>query len=51
MPDLLYLALVFFVLAIVAAVVGMQGVAGISLEAARWLVIAFIVLAIISLLL
>ncbi len=51
MPDLLYLAVVFFILAIVAAVVGMQAVAGISMEAAKWLVIAFIALAIISLLL
>jgi uncharacterized membrane protein YtjA (UPF0391 family) len=51
MADLIYLAVVFFVLAIVAWILGARGVAGISAEAAKWLVIAFIVLAIISLLL
>jgi len=42
------LAIVFIVLALVAAVVGARGVAGVSMAAARWLIIAFIVLAIIS---
>ncbi len=51
MPDLIYLAVVFFVLAIVAWILGARGVAGISMEVAKWLVIAFIVLAIIALLL
>lgn len=49
--DFLQLALVFFVLAIIAAVVGAQGVAGISMEIAKWLVIIFIVLAVIALIL
>ncbi len=51
MPDLLTLAIILFVLAIVAAVLGMWGVAGMSMEFAKWLVIAFIVLAILSFLL
>jgi len=51
MADLIYLAVVFFVLAIVAWILGARGVAGISMEVAKWLVIAFIVLAIIALIL
>lgn len=51
MPDLIYLAVVFFVLAIVAWILGARGVAGLSMEVAKWLVIAFIVLAIIALIL
>lgn len=47
----LELAIVFFVLAIIAAVVGASGVAGISMTIAKWFVIIFIVLAIISLVL
>ncbi|WP_323171087.1 DUF1328 family protein [Natrialba sp. PRR66] len=47
----LYWAIVFFVLAIVAAAVGARGVAGISMEIARIFVLVFIVLAIIALLL
>lgn len=49
--EFLYYALVFFVLAIVAAVVGMRGVAGISMEIARLFVLVFIVLAIVSIVL
>ena len=44
-------AIVFFVLAIIAAVVGAQGVAGISMEIAKWFVIIFIILAVITLVL
>lgn len=51
MVDLLWLAIVFFILAIVAAVLGAGRVAGMSMDIAKWLVIIFIVLAIISLLL
>ena len=46
--EFLELAVFFLVLAIVAAVLGARGVAGVSMAAARWLIIAFIVLAIIS---
>lgn len=49
--DFLQYAVVFFVLAIIAAVVGARGIAGVSMAIARWLVIIFIVLAIIALVL
>jgi uncharacterized membrane protein YtjA (UPF0391 family) len=49
--DFLYLAVLFFVLAIVAAVVGARGVAGISMSIAKWLIIIFVVLALVSLVL
>lgn len=49
--DFLYWALIFFVLAIVAAVLGARGVAGLSMTVAKWLVITFLVLAVVSLLL
>ncbi len=49
MADLLTLAIIFFILAIIAAVLGMWGVAGVSMDIAKWLVIIFVILAIISL--
>jgi uncharacterized membrane protein YtjA (UPF0391 family) len=49
--SLLSLAIGFFVLAIIAGVLGARGVAGISMDIAKWLVIIFIVLAVISLIL
>ena len=48
MADLIGLAVVFLILALVAYVLGAQGVAGFSMEIAKWLVIIFIVLAIIT---
>ena len=42
------LAILFLILALVAGVLGARGVAGLSMEIAKWLVIIFIVLAIIS---
>ena len=42
------LAVLFLILAIVAGVLGARGVAGLSMEIAKWFVIIFIVLAIIS---
>lgn len=50
MADLLYLAIVFFVIALILGVLGIRG-AGISMEIAKWLVIVFIILAVLSLLL
>ncbi len=50
MADLLTLAIIFFILAIIMALLGMWGVAGVSMEIAKWLVIIFVILAIISLL-
>ncbi len=47
----LELAIVFFVLALIAGVLGASGVAGISMQIAKWFVIIFVALAIISLLL
>lgn len=46
--DLIGLAILFLVLALVAAVVGASGVAGVSMSIAKWLVIIFVVLAILS---
>jgi len=46
--DFLELAILFFVLAIVAALLGAREVAGITMEIARWLVIIFLVLAILT---
>ncbi|TKX81150.1 DUF1328 domain-containing protein [Halorubrum sp. SD626R] len=43
--------MLFFVIAIVAAVLGARGVAGLSVTVAKWLVIVFLVLAVISVLL
>ncbi len=50
MADLLYLAIVFFVIALILGVLGVRG-AGISMEIAKWLVIVFIILAVLSLIL
>lgn len=49
--DFLYFAVVFFVLAIIAAAVGARGVAGVTMTVAKWFIIIFIALALISLLL
>ena len=48
MEDLLYLALVFFVIALILGILGVRGV-GISMEIAKWLIIVFIILAVLSL--
>lgn len=47
---ILELAIVFFVLALIAGVLGAGGVAGVSMDIAKWLVIVFVALAILSLL-
>lgn len=49
--NFLELAVLFFIIAIVAAVLGARGIAGISMTVAKWLVIVFLVLAVISLVL
>jgi len=46
----LWWAIIFFVLAIAAAVAGFQGVAGISMSIAKILVVVFLVLAVVALL-
>jgi uncharacterized membrane protein YtjA (UPF0391 family) len=48
MVDLLYLAVVFFVIALIFGILGVRG-AGISMDIAKWLIIVFIILAILSL--
>ncbi|ELY64360.1 MULTISPECIES: DUF1328 family protein [Natronococcus] len=48
---MLELALLFFVIALIAAALGAGGVAGVSMTIAKWLVLAFLVLAALSLLL
>jgi uncharacterized membrane protein YtjA (UPF0391 family) len=45
---LIGLAVVFLILALVAYVLGARGIAGFSMEIAKWLVIIFIILAIIT---
>lgn len=44
----LELAVLFLILAVVAALIGARGVAGISMQIAKWFVIIFVVLAIVS---
>jgi len=47
--DFLYFAVIFFILAIIAAAVGASGVAGVTMTVAKWFVIIFIILALITL--
>lgn len=49
--EFLYWALIFFVLAIVAALFGFRGIAGLSMGVAKILVLVFIILAVIALVL
>lgn len=46
--DLIWLAVVFIVLAFIAYILGARGIAGFSLEIAKLFVIIFVVLAIIA---
>ena len=49
--GLIGLAIFFLVLALVAAVLGARGVAGLSMDIAKWLVVIFVVLAVVTFLL
>jgi uncharacterized membrane protein YtjA (UPF0391 family) len=49
--DLIGLAVLFLILALVAFILGAKGIAGFSMTIAKWLVILFIVLAIVAFLL
>jgi len=49
--GLVELAILFLVLAVVAGLLGAGGVAGLSMDIAKWLVIVFVVLAIVTFLL
>ncbi len=46
--DLIYLAVVFIILAFIAFLLGARGVAGFSMKIAKWLVIIFVILAVIA---
>ena len=48
---MLELAIAFFVIAIIAGALGATDVAGITMSIAKWLVVLFLVLAVLSLLL
>ncbi len=48
MAGLIGLAIFFIILAFIAYILGARGVAGFSMEIAKWLIIIFIILAIIS---
>jgi len=48
LADLLYLALVFFAIALILGVLGVRG-AGISMDIANWLIIVFVILAVLTL--
>ena len=48
MADLIGLAVTFLILALVAFILGARGIAGFSMEIAKWLVIIFIILAILT---
>jgi hypothetical protein len=51
MADLIYLGVVFLILALVFFILGMKGMAGFTMEIAKWLVIIFIIVAIVTFLL
>jgi uncharacterized membrane protein YtjA (UPF0391 family) len=51
MADLIGLAILFIILAVVAFIFGARGMAGLSMAIAKWLVIIFIILAVITFLL
>ena len=48
MADLIGWAITFLILALIAYVLGARGVAGMSMGIAKWLVIIFVILAIIT---
>jgi uncharacterized membrane protein YtjA (UPF0391 family) len=48
MADLIYLAVIFLVLALVFFILGAKGIAGFTMEIAKWLVIIFVVVAIVT---
>jgi uncharacterized membrane protein YtjA (UPF0391 family) len=51
MADLIYLAVVFLVLALVFFILGLRGIAGFTMEIAKWFVIIFVIVAIVTFLL
>ncbi len=51
MADLIFLAVIFLVLALVFYIMGARGIAGFSMNIAKWLVIIFVIIAVITFLL
>jgi uncharacterized membrane protein YtjA (UPF0391 family) len=49
MVSLIQLAVIFLILALVFFMIGMRGIAGVTMDVAKWLVIIFITVAIIML--
>jgi len=49
--DFLSWAIAFFVLAVIAGAVGMSGVAGLSMDIAKILIVVFLILAVVALIL
>jgi len=47
MDGLIGLAVLFLILALVAYIFGARGIAGFSMEIAKWLIIIFVILAIV----
>jgi uncharacterized membrane protein YtjA (UPF0391 family) len=45
---LIELAVLFLVLAVVAYILGARGIAGFSMEIAKWLIIIFVIVAIVA---
>jgi len=45
---LIELAVIFLVLALVAYILGARGIAGFSMEIAKWLIIIFVIVAIVA---
>jgi uncharacterized membrane protein YtjA (UPF0391 family) len=48
MAGLIFLAVIFLVLALIFYIAGARGIAGFSMEIAKWLVIIFVIVAIIT---
>lgn len=46
--NLIELAILFLILALVAAVLGARGIAGVSMDIAKWIVVIFVILAIVA---
>lgn len=46
--DLIELAVLFLLLALVTGLLGVRGIAGLSIDIAKWLVIIFVVLAVLT---
>lgn len=50
MDGLIWLSVIFLVLALVAYVLGARGIAGFNMEIAKWIVITFVILAVLVIL-